>query len=214
MDDSELFAGYIGVDEAGRGCLAGPVVAAAVLFVPEFPFAAILPKLDDSKKLSTPAREKLAPAIKQHCVCWRLGISWPEEIDRINILNATFRAMSRAVSRLRLPAPLPPLVIDGNHVIRKDAWQAVCSAPLPEQKAVIDGDALVPAIAAASILAKTFRDALMAKLDHRHPGYGFTKHKGYGTAAHREAIRQLGPSPMHRKTFAGVRRDDEQLTLF
>lgn len=214
MNGNTFFAGHIGIDEAGRGCLAGPVVAAAVLFAPEFPFADTLPGLDDSKKLPAKTREKLAPAIKKHCLCWRVGLSWPEEIDAVNILNATFRAMSRAASRLALPAPLPPLVIDGNHEIRKDAWYAVTTLPLPEQRAVVDGDALVPSVAAASILAKTFRDLLMEKLDARHPGYGFAAHKGYGTAAHRKAIRALGPSPMHRTTFAGVRRDEEQLSLF
>ena len=208
------FDGHIGVDEAGRGCLAGPVVAAAALFPPGFSFTENLPGLNDSKKLSAKARERLAPAIKFHAVAWRIGVSWPEEIDAINILNATFRAMSRATAKLRLETSMPPLVIDGNHVIRADAWDAVCALPLPVQKAVIDGDALVPQIAAASILAKTFRDALMDKLDRRYPGYGFATHKGYGTKEHREAIIRLNPSLMHRKTFRGVRPEEEQLTLF
>lgn len=212
--DMPTLAGYVGVDEAGRGCLAGPVVAAAALFPPDFPFAENLPGLDDSKKLTAQTREKLVPLVKAHAVAWRIGISWPDEIDGINILNATFRAMSRAVSRLRLPSALPPLAVDGNHVIRPDAWRAVTSIPIPAQCAVIDGDALVPQIAAASVLAKTFRDKLMLKLDARHPGYGFAVHKGYGTKEHREAILSLGPCPMHRKTFRGVREEERQLTLF
>ena len=214
MIDRTLFVGHIGVDEAGRGCLAGPVVAAAVLFSPKFSFAEILPKLDDSKKLSAKTRKNIVPAIRQHCLYWRIGLSWPKEIDAVNILNATFRAMSRAVSCLPFPMPPPPLVIDGNHIIRKEAWQAVTKMPLPEQTAIIDGDALVPCIAAASVLAKTFRDKLMEKLDARYPGYGFAAHKGYGTAAHRKALRALGASSMHRKTFGGVREEQEQLSLF
>lgn len=211
--DIAAFTGHIGVDEAGRGCLAGPVVAAAVLFAPDFPFQEALPGLDDSKKLTAKAREKLFPAIKAAAVRWSLGLAWPEEIDRINILNATFRAMSRAVVSLRLDVP-PPLVIDGNHRIRPDAWQAVTCAPVPPQCAVIDGDALIPQIAAASVLAKTFRDRLMLRLDCRHPGYGFAVHKGYGTKDHREAVIRLGACPLHRKTFRGVREEERQLTLF
>lgn len=208
------FDGHIGVDEAGRGCLAGPVVAAAVLFPAGFPFAEKLPGLDDSKKIPAKTRENLALAIKFHAAAWRIGLSRPGEIDEINILNATFRAMSRAVARLRLDIPLPPLVIDGSHCIRSDAWRTVCSLPLPVQKAVIHGDTLVPQIAAASILAKTFRDKIMDTLDRRYPGYGFAAHKGYGTQEHREAIIRLSPSPAHRKTFRGVRHEETQLTLF
>lgn len=206
--------GCIGIDEAGRGCLAGPVVAAAALFTPGFPFAVFLPGLDDSKKLPPKNRERLAPAVKQHAVAWAVGISWPGEIDAVNILNATFRAMSRAASRLKCGRPLPMLVIDGNHVIPRDAWQTVTRLPRPEQRAVVGGDALVPQIAAASILAKTFRDKLMEKLDARCPGYGFAEHKGYGTKDHRDAIVRFGPSFMHRKTFRGVREEERQLTLF
>lgn len=214
IPDTSSLSGYIGVDEAGRGCLAGPVVAAATLFPPDFSFTGNLPNLDDSKKLTAETRKKLVPAIKANAVVWSIGISWPAEIDSINILNSTFRAMSRAVSRLRLSPALPPLAIDGNHIIRPDAWSAVTLLPLPEQCAVIDGDALVPQIAAASVLAKTFRDRLMQKLDARHPGYGFTVHKGYGTKDHRAAILSLGPCSMHRKTFRGVREEERQLTLF
>lgn len=214
MADPLAFSGHIGVDEAGRGCLAGPVVAAAVLFAPDFDFAAHLPGLDDSKKLSATARGVLAPAVKKHALVWCVGVSWPREIEAVNILNATFRAMGRAVSRLRIASPLPPLAVDGNHAIRRDAWRAVTALPMPEQCAVVGGDALVPQIAAASILAKTFRDRLMAKLDMRHPGYGFVHHKGYGTREHLAAIAALGPCPLHRRTFEGVRPKARQLTLF
>ena len=212
--DLAVFAGAAGIDEAGRGCLAGPVVAAAVLFAPNVSFADILPGLDDSKKLTANARENIVPRIKTHALSWGLGISWPEEIDRVNILNATFRAMSRAAVVLQRSGPLPHLVIDGNHTIRPDAWQAASDLPIPPQYAVIDGDALVPQIAAASILAKTFRDRLMQKLDARYPGYGFAVHKGYGTKDHQAAIMANGPCPLHRKTFRGVREDIQQLTLF
>ncbi|MCC8194056.1 MAG: ribonuclease HII [Deltaproteobacteria bacterium] len=214
VSDISVFAGHAGVDEAGRGCLAGPVVAAAALFIPEFSFRQSLPGLDDSKKMTAPAREKLAPAIKCHALAWGIGLSWPAEIDRVNILNATFRAMSRAVAAMKKIGPLPPLVIDGNHTIRPDAWLAATNRPAPEQKAVIDGDALIPQIAAASVLAKTFRDRLMQKLDARHPGYGFAIHKGYGTVEHRTALIVLGPCSLHRRTFRGVRTEERQLTLF
>lgn len=207
------FSGYIGIDEAGRGCLAGPVVAAAALFSAGFSFSERLPGLDDSKKLTAGNRERLSQAIKKYSTAWCIGISWPEEVDRINILNATFRAMSRAASRIIASRPSLALVIDGNHCIRAEAWRHVCALPVPEQRAVIDGDALIPQIAAASILAKTFRDALMRKLDARYPGYGFAIHKGYGTKQHREAIARLLPCTMHRKTFRGVRPEETQLSL-
>lgn len=214
LPDIASLAGYAGVDEAGRGCLAGPVVAAVVLFPPDFSIVEALPGLDDSKKLTAAARWALVPAIKVHATAWRIGISWQDEIDAVNILNATFRAMSRAASRMGRCPLQPPLAIDGNHVIRPDAWAAVTARPLPEQRAVVDGDALVPQIAAASVLAKTFRDRLMIKLDARFPGYGFAAHKGYGTKDHRAAVARLGPCPVHRKTFRGVREEERQLTLF
>jgi ribonuclease HII len=184
-----------GVDEAGRGCLAGPVAAAAVIFRPN---AAPIQGLDDSKKLNARRREQLAEIIRREALCWSLGLSWPPEIDAVNILQATRRAMARAVSSLKT-APTRVL-IDGNQTI---------PVSLP-QETVIKGDALVPVISAASILAKTFRDRLMAKLDRRYPGYGFASHKGYGAKAHREAIRRLGPCPMHRLTFAGVKPASER----
>ncbi len=212
---SDLSLPHIGVDEAGRGCLAGPVVAAAVFFSPGCDIAGLLPGLADSKKLNAKTRDALFPNVKAHCLCWSLGLAWPAEIDRIDILNATFRAMSRAVSRLRPPGgPLPLLVIDGSHALRPDAWQAVTKLPLPPQQPVVRGDALVPAVSAASILAKVFRDRLMARLDRRWPGYGFAGHKGYGTAEHLAALARLGPCPMHRRSFRKVRPEQEQLKLF
>ena len=185
MTDSDLLL-TAGVDEAGRGCLAGPVVAGAVIL----PEAYDLPYLTDSKKLSAARRETLAPAIKAQAVAWAVGMAWPAEIDRINILQATFAAMARAVRALsRHPAAL---VIDGNKCIPA-AHLAILSAA-PRQKAVVGGDASVPAVSAASILAKT----------SRYPGYGFAAHKGYGAAAHLAALTRLGPCPIHRLTFRGV----------
>jgi len=185
-----------GVDEAGRGCLAGPVVAGAVILPDDYD----LPGLTDSKKLSPAKRERLAPAIKAQAVAWGVGVSWPVEIDRINILQATFAAMSRAVRALGTGPSL--LRIDGNKRI-PEAYLAILAAP-PAQEAIIGGDLSVPAISAASILAKTFRDRLMVIFAGRHPGYGFEAHKGYGVAAHLAALRQLGPCRIHRLTFRGV----------
>ncbi|MGD9611161.1 MAG: ribonuclease HII [Desulfovibrionaceae bacterium] len=185
-----------GVDEAGRGCLAGPVVAAAVVL----PETYALPGLTDSKKLSPARREQLAPAIKAQALTWAVGVAWPPEIDRINILQATFAAMARAVAHL---APVPTLVrVDGNKTIPARLLAGLGNPP--DQEAIIGGDLTVPAISAASILAKTFRDKLMVLFDRRHPGYGFAAHKGYGVAAHLAALRRLGPCRLHRLTFRGV----------
>jgi ribonuclease HII len=185
--------GHAGVDEAGRGCLAGPVVAAAVIL----PEPCGLSGLADSKQLSESAREALAPLIKAQALAWALGLSWPAEIDATDILAATFAAMGRAVRRLARSPSL--IVVDGNRLVP----QAALGRDLP-QRAVVGGDALVPAVSAASILAKVFRDRLMRELDRRHPGYGLSGHKGYGTAEHLSALRRLGPSPVHRRTFRGV----------
>lgn len=212
MPDYAAFANHIGIDEAGRGCLAGPVVAAAVLLAPE----TVLPGLGDSKSRSAALRERLAPQIKANSLAWGIGVSWPQEIDRINILNATFHAMSRAVRALQqraalnkeqgkiLPGSLFHLVIDGNqripaHILEEYSPERV------QQQTVIKGDALVPCISAASILAKTFRDRLMVALDKRWPDYGFAVHKGYGTAAHCTALIKHGPCAQHRLTFRKVR---------
>lgn len=182
---------HAGVDEAGRGCLAGPVVSAACILPQGFD----LPGLTDSKALTAQRREALARAIRSQALAWSLGLAWPREIDRVNILQASLRSMERAVARLRLAPAL--LLIDGNQAIQ---------ASLP-QRTVIGGDALVPAISAASILAKTFRDHLLTILDRLHPGYELAVHKGYGTAVHLAALKALGPSPIHRMTFRGVRPD-------
>jgi ribonuclease HII len=179
-----------GVDEAGRGPLAGPVVAAAVVLDPARP----IPGLRDSKQLSAAQRDRLAAQIRGAALCWAVGRAEPAEIDRLNILHATLLAMRRAVEALTV-RPARALV-DGN----------VCP-PLPcDCEAVVRGDAAVPAISAASILAKVTRDAEMLALEARWPGYGFAVHKGYPTRLHLEALARLGPSPVHRRSFAPVRR--------
>jgi ribonuclease HII len=178
-----------GVDEVGRGPLAGPVVAAAVILSPDAP----LPEgLNDSKKLTAARRERLAETIKQTALAYAYGQIEAPEIDRINILEATKRAMLLAIKALQTPADF--LLIDALQL--KDST-------LP-QRAIIRGDASVASIAAASIIAKTYRDALMRQYHETYPHYGFDKHAGYGTAAHYEAIRQHGPCPIHRYSFRGV----------
>jgi ribonuclease HII len=179
-----------GVDEVGRGPLAGPVVAAAVILDPARPVQGIR----DSKRLSPAARERLAEAIRSSALAWALGRAEVEEIDRLNILQASLLAMRRAVAALSLMPGLA--LIDGNR----------CPADLPcAARAVIGGDATEPAIGAASILAKVARDAEMCSLDVRYPGYGLAGHKGYPTAGHRQALLRLGPSPCHRRSFAPVK---------
>jgi ribonuclease HII len=182
-----------GVDEAGRGPLAGPVVAAAVILDPAAPILG----LKDSKQLSAQQRARLAMQIRAHALAWALGEATPAEIDQLNILQATFLAMRRAL--LALEASPGHIVIDGNRLP-----QLADAFPAARIEAVIRGDTLVPAVSAASILAKTHRDAIMADLDRIHPGYGFARHQGYPTAAHREALQRLGPSPVHRRSFAPV----------
>lgn len=187
-----------GIDEAGRGCLAGPVVAGAVILPPDFD----LPGLTDSKKLSLQRRTVLAQAIKAQAVSWALGFSWPGEIDRVNILQATLRAMSRALDALRIRPDL--VLVDGNRPFP-------CPLPL---RTVVGGDALFPCISAASILAKTFRDELLSRMDERYPGYGLAVHKGYGTREHLAALRALGPSPTHRRSFRGVAPEPRETQLW
>jgi ribonuclease HII len=180
---------YAGIDEAGRGCLAGPVVAAAVIL----PHSWNLPDLNDSKKISPKKRQKLEEQIKRQAIAWSLGLSWPREIEILNILQATFQAMERAVGKLRVvPASL---LVDGNQAPKFDGIPH-CHIP--------HGDACVPEISAASIIAKTFRDRLMVRLSRKYPGYALDQNKGYGTLKHREALRSLGPSAMHRRTFKPV----------
>lgn len=191
-----------GIDEAGRGCLAGPVVACAVILPPCFD----LPGLTDSKLLSARQRETLAPAIRACAVAWGLGVVWSRRIEHVNILQATLEAMSHAACTLGTAPAL--LLIDGNRTIPADlletAWRKAQPGPAPRQRALVGGDRSEPAISAASILAKTFRDRLMAALARRWPGYGLERHMGYGTREHLEALRRLGPSPIHRRTFRGV----------
>ncbi|MEO7066707.1 MAG: ribonuclease HII [Rhodanobacter sp.] len=196
LDQDALVAG---VDEAGRGPLAGPLAVAAVILNPAWPIAG----LDDSKKLSEKKREALYPQIIEHALAYCIVLIEREEIDRINIFQATMAGMSRAVAGLS-PAAQTAL-IDGNQ-LPKDL-------PCPG-RAIIGGDALEPAIGAASILAKVTRDRLLVAMDATYPGYGFAKHKGYGTAQHLQALQRLGPCPQHRHSFAPVRQMLEQGVLF
>ncbi len=178
-----------GVDEAGRGPLAGPVAAAAVILDPGRPVAG----LADSKTLPEARRAELADAIRGSALAWAVCFAEAGEIDRVNILQATLAAMARAVAALS-PAPQLALV-DGNR----------CPALPCPGRAEVGGDARIGCISAASILAKVARDARMRELDLRYPGYGFARHKGYPTAAHRAALARLGPTPEHRRSFAPVR---------
>ncbi len=178
-----------GIDEAGRGPLAGPVVAAAVILLPDV----VIPGLDDSKKLSPSRRDSLFEEIQASSMAIGVGMADHESIDRINILQATLFAMRQAVAALE-PSP-DYLLIDGiNHI------------PINiMQKTIKKGDSLSASIAAASIIAKVTRDRLMEEYDRRYPGYGFAGHKGYGSASHLAAIAALGPCAIHRKSFRGVR---------
>lgn len=200
----DSFAEAIGIDEAGRGCLAGPVVAAAVYLPPHF----CLPGLADSKKLSPAKRATLAPCIKREAIAWGVGIVWQKRIDAINILQATFEAMAKAANNAIKKMGLTPrkLLIDGDKIIPVELLEARLGKgiPVPEQKAVIKGDNKIAAISAASILAKTFRDNLMTRMDKIWPAYQFARHKGYGTAAHYSALDKLGPCDLHRLSFRGV----------
>ena len=179
-----------GVDEVGRGPLAGPVVAAAVILDPERP----IDGLADSKKLSEKKREVLFELIQQRALAWCIGRAEVEEIDSINILQASLLAMKRAV--LGLPVGPDQVLVDGNK--------------LPDlnypMRAIIKGDQLEPAISAASILAKVSRDREMVALEQHYPGYGFAGHKGYPTAEHRQAIATIGVSAVHRRSFGPVKR--------
>ena len=180
------------------------MVAAAVILPPVYH----LPGLTDSKLLTARQREQLAPAIRGCAFAWGLGVVWSRRIERVNILQATLEAMSRAAVTLRRAPDV--LLIDSNRTIPEDmllaAWRKGPAAP-PRQRAIVGGDRSEPAISAASILAKTFRDRLMAALGRRWPGYGLERHMGYGTAEHLAALRRLGPCPLHRRTFRGVLPD-------
>lgn len=186
---SSGFMSVAGIDEAGRGPLAGPVIAAAVIL----PARLIIDGVDDSKKLTPDKRERLFEIIMKKSLSIGVGIVNPAEIDRINILQATRRAMLDAVNNLSTQPDY--LLIDGINTI---------DSSIP-QKTIKKGDSLSLSIAAASIIAKVSRDRLMVEMDSKYPGYGFAGHKGYGSAAHLDAIRRIGPSPIHRLTFGGVK---------
>lgn len=187
-----------GVDEAGRGPLCGAVVAAAVILDPARPIAG----LDDSKKLSARKREMLAEQIRSQALAWAVAEASVAEIDRLNILHATMLAMQRAVAALSVRPE--EVLVDGNRVPDLD---------LPA-RAIVQGDALEASISAASILAKTTRDAQLLELDKRYPQYGFAAHKGYPTPAHLKALQMFGPTPEHRRSFAPVHAVIAQGFLF
>jgi len=175
-----------GCDEAGRGCLAGPVVAASVILPPNFDE----PSLNDSKKLSATQRYRLREIIQQKAICWAIGVIDNQEIDCINILNATFLAMHKAIESLEIKPEL--LLIDGNSF---SPYKDI------EHHCIIGGDARYSSIAAASVIAKTYRDDLMMGLHKKHPNYSWNTNKGYPTKQHRVAIKQYGTTPFHRLSF-------------
>jgi len=221
------FKTVAGLDEVGRGPLAGPVMAAAVIF----PRGFVHPDITDSKLLTAKKREALVPLIKEVALAWGVGSAEHHEIDRINILQASLLAMARALRRMELepdyllidgiheiPQPLlvDSLIRDSNHWNTKNENTV---NTIPCQKTVKHGDRLCLSIAAASILAKVARDRLMTDYDQSYPEYGFAGHKGYGCASHLRAIQKYGPSPIHRKSFRPVRenlvreRSDRQSTF-
>lgn len=182
-----------GIDEAGRGPLAGPVVAAAVILPEHFD----LPGLNDSKQISEKKRNELYPLIREQAIAVGIGVSRADEVDRINILQATLRGMSRAVERLSVAPDF--LLVDG-------------ITPIPtvvDQKTLKKGDSRSLSIAAASVIAKVVRDRIMVSYDRLFPEYGFAGHKGYGSQKHREAVAQYGPCACHRRSFAGVKEHCE-----
>ncbi len=203
FDQSWREKGYTllcGTDEAGRGPLAGPVVAGACILNPAYPLPALL---DDSKKLTEKKREVLYEEICAHALYWGIGISSPEEIDEYNILNASLLAMRRAIDAMDV---VPDYVlVDGNQT---RGFTIPCTA-------VVGGDGLSSSIAAASILAKVTRDRMCADMEREYPGYGFAAHKGYPTKAHKLAVYRLGPCPLHRRSFLGfLEKDKEKLALW
>jgi ribonuclease HII len=198
---SRGFKCIAGMDEVGRGPLAGPVVAAAVVLPRGFSHSDIR----DSKLLSASQRERLAPLIERSAVTWGLGVVDVEEIDRMNILKASLLAMLKA---LRVLETTPDcLLIDGKQKIPGEFFRlrGTSAQVPPQQRTITKGDQLCFSIAAASILAKVARDAMMIELDKDYPEYGFANHKGYSSIAHLEALRRFGPSPVHRKSFKPVR---------
>lgn len=218
---SRGFQCVVGLDEVGRGPLAGPVMAAAVIF----PRGLVHPEIKDSKLLTARKREVLAFWIKEKALAWGVGSAQPEEIDRINILQASLLAMARALRQLDMAPDY--LLIDGIHEIPQsllvdslirdsshgNSKNENTIKDIPCQRTVKHGDRLCHSIAAASILAKVDRDRLMTDTyDLRYPEYGFAGHKGYGSAAHLSAIRRYGPSPIHRKSFRPVRESLDSVT--
>ena len=187
-----------GVDEAGHGPLAGAVFAAAVILDPSRP----IPGLNDSKLLSEKKRQQLAIEIRRHARAFSVAFASVEEIDRLNILQATLLAMKRAVQGLSLVPQ--EMLVDGLHL----------PATGIRGRAIVEGDRLIAEISAASILAKTSRDLEMCEWDRRYPAYGFAQHKGYGTRAHLDALQRVGPCEIHRRSFAPVRAAEQQLRLF
>jgi len=185
-----------GCDEAGRGCLAGPVFAAAVILDPKKP----IKRLDDSKKLSEAERNALRPEIEENALAWAVASYSNQEIDKVNILKASFLSMHRALAKLSIKPEL--LLIDGNRFIPYPQTQHIC---------IVKGDAKYQAIAAASILAKTHRDAFMEKIHQEFPQYNWQQNKGYPTLAHRSAIKEFGPCVHHRMTFTLL---PAQISLF
>ena len=189
----EGYSAICGVDEAGRGPLSGPVVAAACIL----PAGCEIPGLNDSKKLTPKQRDRLYDTVREVAVAYAIGMASPEEIDELNILNATMLAMRRAIEGLPVKADFA--LIDGN---------CARGIELPH-KTVISGDALSVSISAASILAKVTRDRICLENDREYPEYGFAKHKGYGTKEHMDALRRLGPCPLHRRSFLKFLDEDE-----
>ncbi|MBQ7456874.1 MAG: ribonuclease HII [Desulfovibrio sp.] len=196
----ELGQVVAGIDEVGRGCLAGPVVACAVVLDER------IPGVMDSKCLRPKERTRLAGIIRQKAQALGIGVVGQRVVDRINILQATFMAMAMAVGRLSLPPST--LLIDGKFEIPLPTltrfWTKHNQGNVPEQVAVVDGDAKIYAIAAASIVAKVYRDQMMVHFDSQWPVYGFARHMGYGTSYHRAMLVQHGPCPLHRRSFRGV----------
>lgn len=188
LEFNQNLSSIAGVDEAGRGCLAGPVVAAAVILPKNFEIRG----LTDSKKISPDKRLILAKEIKIKSLAWSLGLVWPREIERLNILQASLVAMSKSVYKLRLEPAM--VLVDGNKA-------PDISIPC---KSIIKGDLKVPQISAASVLAKTFRDQLMVCLDRKYPMYGLKNHKGYATQKHVQSLNRWGPCPLHRYNYRPV----------